>query len=285
MRITFGTPRDCTASALNSFSKALEAEKYEAKGRFAVDAIFSDAMRWLFGVRIASGHSMSEEELIEFKSRVVQLIGAEPDNLFRYIYDSFDCVWSSPNDGWDDACMRRSAIQLLLDEFPGGAALFSTEDRDYWMKSTKLSTSASGSSIPCPTMTSLLACRKTIGGGGFRRKRGKHHVQYATIVRSLTPARYDRPNRSGERPVSAACAPTGRNDTGIRGWRADRSPGVQATAPAFRSAVAISGEYAFPTAVGARGSQKLRWTPPGASPVLGSAPASSCSRTAARSFS
>lgn len=130
MRITFGTPRDCTASALNSFSKALEVEKYEAKGRLAVDAIFSDAMRWLFGVRIASGNSMSEEELIEFKSRVVQLIGTEPDNLFRYIYDSFDCVWSSPNDGWDDACMRRSAIQLLLDEFPGGGALFSTEDRE-----------------------------------------------------------------------------------------------------------------------------------------------------------
>lgn len=130
MRSTFGTPRDCMAGALNSFSKALTVQKHEAKGRLAVDAIFSDAMQLLFGVRIASGNPISEEELIEFKFLVVQLIGAEPDNLFRYIYDSFDCVWSSPDDGWDAAGMRRSAIQLLFDEFPGGVALFSTEGRE-----------------------------------------------------------------------------------------------------------------------------------------------------------
>lgn len=33
-------------------------------------------------------------------------------------------------------------------------------------------------------------------------------MRCTTIVRSLTPSRYDRPNRSGERPVSAACALT-----------------------------------------------------------------------------
>ncbi|MFB7719320.1 hypothetical protein [Nocardia sp. NPDC056100] len=94
---------------------------------------FSDGMYILLEVQeILSDDGHAEDlDLIAFRSRIVELMKLNEDNLWTYVSFALDSALQSSEHGWLEPSMKRSVIQFLLDEYPGMLEIFDDEDRGY----------------------------------------------------------------------------------------------------------------------------------------------------------
>lgn len=129
MIVEFSSLKACMDSALESLRRSTTVPVDRQDRRFLRDAAFADAMLALVGVGVKSAESsVSSDDMNTFREEIVQFIDADTDALYCYIDDSVEYVLNRSIDEWDEVCIRRSAIQLLRDDYPGGVQLFSDED-------------------------------------------------------------------------------------------------------------------------------------------------------------
>ncbi|MFE2956597.1 hypothetical protein [Nocardia tengchongensis] len=106
----------------------------DGTGRWTRDfSSFRAGMAGLIAVQagIFSGETVDAQQLIDFRAGVVKLLRRNEDNLWSYLCHALDSVLASAEYGWYEPSMYRSVIQILMDEYPGGAAIFEDEDREY----------------------------------------------------------------------------------------------------------------------------------------------------------
>ncbi|WP_157535091.1 hypothetical protein [Nocardia inohanensis] len=72
----------------------------------------------------------SKDELEAFRRDVSDLMIANGRSLYSYIDRGLDYAIRSRIDGWYEPSIHRSAIQLLIDDYPGGSSVFDEEALD-----------------------------------------------------------------------------------------------------------------------------------------------------------
>ncbi|MFB7722269.1 hypothetical protein [Nocardia sp. NPDC056100] len=129
MTTEFGPGLPAMGIAVEGFRLSLELNNTRPEDARAREAAFARGMAGV--VRTEGGIAESSEfpELVEFRERVVALVAANTRGLFPYVFDSLHAAINSIDDGWYDACFRRSALQLFRDRYPGAGELFDA-DRD-----------------------------------------------------------------------------------------------------------------------------------------------------------
>ncbi|WP_433600320.1 hypothetical protein ACQPXH_00155 [Nocardia sp. CA-135953] len=88
---------------------------------------FENAMSELIGVQVGGGDPVSDTELAEFRSEVISRIDADRHAFSVCIGHALD---SAVTGRWEEAFIRRSAIQLLLDDYPGSSDLLYDQNLD-----------------------------------------------------------------------------------------------------------------------------------------------------------
>ncbi|MGX1806651.1 hypothetical protein ACWIGI_13135 [Nocardia sp. NPDC055321] len=93
---------------------------------------FANGMAMLIGVRVGmkGEDAPSSVEVDDFRAQVESLLIANRRSFFSYLYRSMDLAIRSPIEGWYEPCLRRSAIQLVLDDYPKAAEVLDSEDRE-----------------------------------------------------------------------------------------------------------------------------------------------------------
>ncbi|MCX4098936.1 hypothetical protein [Nocardia sp. alder85J] len=95
--------------------------------RIVCIAAFGAAMSYLVGVRIGGGEPIPAARLEYFRAEVLSRIDADQQGLTVYL---FEAVKSVVIGDLDEALIRRSAIQLLLDDYPGVSDILDEYDRE-----------------------------------------------------------------------------------------------------------------------------------------------------------
>ncbi|MFI9509692.1 hypothetical protein [Nocardia sp. NPDC052566] len=132
MITSFPPVGQCMDDALKRLTRSRDIDASNSGENAIRITLFADAMTALVGVHIgmSAGFAPSSSELDSFRFKVAALVQANSRSLFSYVHRSVDSAIRSRVDGWYDPCLRRSAIQILLDEFPGAADAFDQEDRE-----------------------------------------------------------------------------------------------------------------------------------------------------------
>lgn len=126
MRIFSGTPVDMMRAAITDLETA-------RSGEGPVEAHFQQAMASLVGlyVRLRDERDArpSEREVAEFRQRSGRLLAELAEEVFVYVNTTIFQAESAHDEEWYGLCMRRSAIQSLLDDY-GGTPAAGLVDRD-----------------------------------------------------------------------------------------------------------------------------------------------------------
>jgi hypothetical protein len=127
MAAGFPDTRRCMDAVLSSMSSAVSVETGVRNYRS-----FDRAMWMLIGVQhgLVHGDAVDSADLARFRARVVELVEINGVELWTYIGSALDSALRSPSCGWYRPCVRRSAIQFFLDDYPGAADVPSAEDRE-----------------------------------------------------------------------------------------------------------------------------------------------------------
>ncbi|WP_282782456.1 MULTISPECIES: hypothetical protein [unclassified Nocardia] len=120
------------AVALRDFQKALAIDESGSEEDSLRTSLFANAMSMLIGVNagIVRNELSSPDDFNRFRSQVASLMSRSSRSLFSYLYMSMDYAIRARVDGWHEPCVRRSAIQLLIDDYPPSAEVFDSEDRE-----------------------------------------------------------------------------------------------------------------------------------------------------------
>ncbi|WP_330185013.1 hypothetical protein OHB26_16360 [Nocardia sp. NBC_01503] len=113
--------------AVENFQLSLELNKTRPEEARPREAAFARGMACL--VEIEGSLERPGGELSEFRRQVAVLVAANTRGLFPYVFDSLHAAIKSIDDGWYDPCLRRSALQLFRENYPGAGELFDA-DRD-----------------------------------------------------------------------------------------------------------------------------------------------------------
>ncbi|MEV0098136.1 hypothetical protein [Nocardia sp. NPDC050789] len=117
------------SGALKEFRLSLELNINQPENQMGRQAAFERGMEILVGVqvRVAAGEMFSDAEAAEFRRDVVAAIAANTRGLWPYVVESLYAAIGSIDDGWGPACLSRSALQLLRDDYPGADELFDAD--------------------------------------------------------------------------------------------------------------------------------------------------------------
>ncbi|MFR9750526.1 hypothetical protein ACL02S_05770 [Nocardia sp. 004] len=126
----FDSTQKSMESVIDGFSVSRELEQLKSEDNILRIVSFERAMYSLVGVQIglSEGSAPSASDLENFRVRVVSLIAGSSHTFFNYLCDVFDYVFAAWEDGWEKPCYCRSAIQLLIDDYPGAAKLVHEDD-------------------------------------------------------------------------------------------------------------------------------------------------------------
>ncbi|MEV6103048.1 hypothetical protein [Nocardia sp. NPDC051981] len=140
----YGTPKSCVMSifsfptARESMNDALvelrEVSELDTIGSEEQDglrcSLFAEAMASLVGAYCG----MTGDEASRFPSpddhATVSSLVADSRSLGGYVYGALNYAIRCQTDGWYEPCLRRSAIQFLLDEHPAVLEVIDREDID-----------------------------------------------------------------------------------------------------------------------------------------------------------
>ncbi|RCV49120.1 hypothetical protein [Marinitenerispora sediminis] len=94
----------------------------------------------------------SPEDFAYFKKQVVQLLKTDQNGhgLTMYVFHCFNYAGRGRLDGFEEACHRRSAVQLLNDEYAPWSELFIPDDLEVIEEIDELLEEASDDAPPVP---------------------------------------------------------------------------------------------------------------------------------------
>ncbi|MFJ4657454.1 hypothetical protein ACIP5Y_39835 [Nocardia sp. NPDC088792] len=154
MNIVFHPARMCLQNALISFAEAGRARPDKYGGHLLSAASFAHGMLAIVGMQVGGDDgTITADDLALFWPAAVELIAASETGLCWYIDDAVECAMHCAcTDEWEDVCIARTAIQLVLTSCPEAGGLFGREEYELLadMDETLRSQAAFVDSLPEP---------------------------------------------------------------------------------------------------------------------------------------
>ncbi|WP_054811963.1 hypothetical protein [Nocardia arizonensis] len=115
-------PDTLMSTALADLKHSLELAESNSSDNDGRIRSFETAMTAILALHALadSDQEPSPQQLEEFRSRFVELATPNILTVFNYVDGTFYYATDPVGFGWETAGLRRSALQILIDEYPGG---------------------------------------------------------------------------------------------------------------------------------------------------------------------
>ncbi|MET8778852.1 hypothetical protein ABZV58_27935 [Nocardia sp. NPDC004654] len=132
MIINFPSSQQCMVNVLAGLRRDLEHSASGAANAIRRTAGFADTMAALVGVHagLCGDDAPTPQELADFEIAVAALLQEDQPALSLYIGETLTETFRARSGGWFEPSLRRSALQLLCDQYPGVANRLSEDNRE-----------------------------------------------------------------------------------------------------------------------------------------------------------